>query len=186
VVKSVITKSGGFKWWTRKLTTESADKINSVPQKSLLTTSFIIILSCHVLYSKYQLSKKFIQKIFSYTRCIIIGHEQGTNVITMGCVRVLEHEGSIPAYRSPSLTPVLSQMNPFRLLQPYFLKMNFNIFLACRLWLDCFEHSLPFRLLSQNCVHISNVSHTFYMSCPSQTHWFNHPNNRLIWLYIYE
>jgi hypothetical protein len=70
----------------------------------------------------------------------------------------MEPESSLLCYKSPSLVPILCQMNP---IQPYILKIHFNIILPS---LPRFpEQSLPFKLSNQNSVSISNLSHVFYM-----------------------
>jgi hypothetical protein len=40
----------------------------------------------------------------------------------------MTYEGSLPCLQEPAIEPVLSQINPVRILPLFFFKMNFNIF----------------------------------------------------------
>jgi len=79
-------------------------------------------------------------------------------------------------HKTPSLVPILNQMNPVHIFPPNFPKIRYNIILSCTPR-SC-EWSLRFRFSDQNVVWIY-LFHACYMSHLSHPHWLDHPNN--IW-----
>jgi hypothetical protein len=83
----------------------------------------------------------------------------------------------ITVFRGACHQSILSQMNPVLTFLPYFPKINFNIVLISMP--SSSEWSLPFRLLNQNCSHISHIPYVCCIPEPPQHPWFAHSNN--IW-----
>jgi hypothetical protein len=65
--------------------------------------------------------------------------------------------------KSPPLVPILSHMNPVHTFPPYFPKIHSNIILISTS--RSYKWSLAFRILNQNIVCISQLSHPCYIPC---------------------
>jgi hypothetical protein len=82
-------------------------------------------------------------------------------------------------YTSPPPVSILSQIHPIHAPPPpaHFTKIRFNIVFSSTPGSSKVPAS--FTLLHPNLLCTFPLPHTSYMSCPSQSSWFDHPNN--IW-----
>jgi hypothetical protein len=81
-------------------------------------------------------------------------------------------------HKSPPLLPILIQMNPVHIHQPYFSKIHSNIILLSTPRTS--TSSLRLRFFGQHFVCISHLSNACYMHRQSHPHWVDHPNN-ILW-----
>jgi len=89
----------------------------------------------------------------------------------------MEHKFHYRVQNSPSLVPMLNQMNPFHTFPQCLLLRSIPI-LSSHLRLDL-PSSLPFRFSDQNFLCMYHLFHACYITRPSHPSWFDHPNN--IW-----
>ena len=76
-------------------------------------------------------------------------------------------------HKSPPPVPILSQINPVH-APSHFLKIRFNIILPSTP--GCFKWSPSLKFAHQNPVCTTQLPHTCYMPCLSNSSWFDHPN----------
>jgi hypothetical protein len=81
------------------------------------------------------------------------------------------------AHKSPPLDPIVSQLNPVHLIDPYLPKVQLNVILPPSPTSS--QWSLAFGPPNQNPVKTSHLPHACHMSHPLQSSSSNHPNN--IW-----
>jgi hypothetical protein len=86
----------------------------------------------------------------------------------------MEPEGLFSRSQGQSLVPNLSQMNPVHILPTYLSKIHSNIIFPSTP--KSSEWSPPFMFYNQHILRISHLSHACYMSRPSHTLPFDHPN----------
>jgi len=77
--------------------------------------------------------------------------------------------------KCPPPASILSQLDPVHTPTSHFLKIHFNIILPPTPGSPKWSHSLTFS--HQNPVYASPLHHTRYMSRPSHSSGFDHPNN---------
>ena len=82
-------------------------------------------------------------------------------------------------HKIPPPVPIISQINPAH-APSHFLKIHFNIILPYTP--RSYKRSLSFRSHHHNPVHVSPLSHTYYVLNPSHSSLFCHPNN--IWWWV--
>jgi len=87
----------------------------------------------------------------------------------------MEPECSLPHSQCPPPVPILSQLDPVHTPTSHFLKIHRNIILPSTPGSP--KWSLSFRFPHQNPVYASPLPHTYYMSRPSHSSRFYHPNN---------
>ena len=78
-------------------------------------------------------------------------------------------------HNSPLPVPILSQLDPLHTPTFHFLKIHLNIFLTSTPGSP--KLSISFMVPLQNTVHASTLPHTRYMSRPSHSARYYHPNN---------
>ena len=78
-------------------------------------------------------------------------------------------------HKCPPPVPILSQLDSVHAPTSYFLKIRLNITLPSMRWSS--KWSLSPRFPNQNPVYASLLPHTFYMTRPSLSSRFDHPNN---------
>jgi hypothetical protein len=83
-------------------------------------------------------------------------------------------------HKSPLLDPILSQLNPVRLIDSYLPKVHLNVILLPTPRPS--QWSLAFGPPNQNSVNTSLLPHACHMSRPPHPPWFNYPNN-IRWRY---
>ena len=89
----------------------------------------------------------------------------------------MEPEGSLHIHNSPPYVPILSQLYPIHTSTFHFLKIHLIIILPSTPGSP--KWSLSLRFPHQNPVHTSPLPHTCYMTHPSHSSRFYHPNS--IW-----
>jgi hypothetical protein len=81
-------------------------------------------------------------------------------------------------HTSPSLNPILSQLNPIRPIDPYVPKVHLNVILPPTPRSS--QWSLAFVPTNKNPANTSLLPHACHMSSPPHSPWFNHPNNIIL------
>jgi hypothetical protein len=89
----------------------------------------------------------------------------------------ITHKLNYRVHKSPSLVPIVSQINLVHKFPPYFPKIHSNIILTSTLRSSAW--SLSFRFSDQNFVRLSQLSNPCYIPCLSHIPWLYHPYN--IW-----